>query len=188
VLFACGLAAATGRPAFVGPAAILALLFAACQGRMVHAARGIPAWRAREVPWLLVATGLAEGAGLWLVLAAFLGEHSPRVVLWLGLAIVARWVLFRLYRRGLGTRLAVGAARALDSAGRLLLGVGTMVPLALLIVAVAADPLPWARWIALVAGLCATIAGVWLKGTIVLRAGHTQGYALPALPVRGVRA
>jgi phenylacetyl-CoA:acceptor oxidoreductase subunit 2 len=187
VLFACGIIAATGRPAFVWPAAILALLFAACQGRMVHAARGIPAWRAPQVPWLLPLTGLAEGLGLWLVVATFMNERSPRVAGWLGVAIVARWVVYRIYRRRLGTSIAKAPARALDAAGRVLLNVGTVAPL-LLLVAAAAAPVPWARWLALLAGVCAAAAGVWLKAAIVLRAGHTQGYALPALPVRGVRS
>ena len=185
LLFACGLAGATGRPAFVAAAALLALAFVYCQGRMVHAARGIPAWRAPEVPWLFVATGLAEGLGLWLVLAVVLDQRSMRVVGAAIVAIVVRYVLFRRYRRGLGAGIAAGPARALDAAGGALLWFGTLAPLALLGLAAALAPSPWARGIVLVAGLGAALAGAWLKATIVLRAGHTQGFALPALPVRG---
>jgi phenylacetyl-CoA:acceptor oxidoreductase subunit 2 len=188
LLFASGVAGAFGSLAFVATAAALALAFVYCQGRMVHAARGIPAWRAPQVPWLFVATGMAEGLGLWLALAAFLELRSARVAGWLGVAIIARYVIFRVYRRGLGRALAVAPARALDAAGRALLWGGTLAPLVLLAIAAAVRTQPWAPWLLLAAGLCAALFGAWLKATLVLRAGHTQGYTLPALPVRGTRA
>ncbi len=40
--------------------------------------------------------------------------------------------------------------------------------------------------IAAAAGLLAAAAGAWFKATLVLRAGHNQGFALPHMPVRGV--
>jgi len=185
LLFASGIVGATGSLAFVATAAALAMVFVYCQGRMVHAARGIPAWRAPQVPWLFVATGMAEGLGLWLVLAAFLEQRSARVAGWLGAAIIVRYVLFRIYRRGLGGTLAPDPAHALDAAGFVLLWGGTLAPLVLLAIAAAVRSQPWAPWLLLAAGLCAALAGAWLKSRIVLRAGHTQGYTLPALPVRG---
>ena len=38
-----------------------------------------------------------------------------------------------------------------------------------------------------VAGFAAVFAGAWLKFTLITRAGFNQGFALPHLPVRGVR-
>jgi hypothetical protein len=37
------------------------------------------------------------------------------------------------------------------------------------------------------AGLLAALAGSYLKFVLITRAGYNQGFALPALPVRGVR-
>jgi phenylacetyl-CoA:acceptor oxidoreductase subunit 2 len=185
LLFACALAGATGRPAFVAAAALLALGFVYCQGRMVHAARGIPAWRAPLVPWLFVATGLAEGFGLWHVVAVFTGARAPWLAVVFGALLVARIVLWRRYRHGLGQALQRDAAAALDRAGRVLLWGGTLLPLALV---APAAVLPGRPWLAVAGGLAAAAAGAWLKSTLVLRAGHNQGFAIAHLPVRGVRS
>lgn len=186
LLFASGALAAAGVTGFAMLAALLALAYAACQGRMLGASRGIPAWRAPAVPWLLPATGVAEGLGLWLAIAAFTQAPSSVVAALLGVAVIVRLVVFRVYRRALGTTLAPEAARALDAAGRVLLVAGTLAVLGLLALAVALPPSAWSRGLALAAGLAAAASGAWLKAAIVLRAGHTQGCALPALPVRGV--
>jgi len=94
-----------------------------------------------------------------------------------------RIVVFRSYRRQLGNALHRHAAAALDRAGRILLWAGTLVPLALLATVAV---LPGAPWLAAAAGLLAAAAGAWFKATLVLRAGHNQGFALPHMPVRGV--
>lgn len=188
LLMLSGLGAAFGPPAFAWLAALFAVLFAACQGRMVHAARGIPAWRAKEIPWLLPLTGLAEGFGVWLVVAALTQVRAPLVAELLALAVVARYLLFRVYRRGLSRGIVAPAARALDGAGRIMLHVGTLAVLALLASAFALATADGSQGLLAAAGVAAALPGVWLKATIVLRAGHTQGYALPALPVRGTRA
>jgi phenylacetyl-CoA:acceptor oxidoreductase subunit 2 len=185
LLVAAGLGAMAGYvPAAV--AAVLALAFVFCQGRMLRAARGIPAWRAPAIPWLFVATGLAEGLGLWLVVAAFQMQRSSTVAGVLAVAAVARLVAFSHYRRDLDG-LAVAAARALDRAGRVLLHGGTLGVLALL-VAAAAAPDGWAPAVLACAGLLALLAGLATKLAILRRAAYTQGFTLPALPVRGTRA
>lgn len=182
LLVASALAAAFGLPALAPLAAALALVFVYCQGRMVHAAKGIPAWRAPLVPALFVATGLAEGFGLWWLVAAFSGAVAPPWLLAVfGLLVVARLALFRRYRRTLA--LAPRAAAALDRAGRLLLWVGTAAPLAFG-AAAAASP-GAAAWLAAAGGLLAAVAGAHFKGTLMLAAGHNQGFAIAHLPVRG---
>jgi phenylacetyl-CoA:acceptor oxidoreductase subunit 2 len=188
VLFACGLVAVFGSAAFAWPAALAALAFAACQGRMVHASRGIPAWRAPQVPWLLPLTGLAEGLGVWLIVAAFTHARAPLVAELLALAVVARLLLYRVYRHALGATIVAPAAQALDTAGRVLFHVGTLAVLALLAAAFALSAAEGSRWLLAAAGLAAVVPGAWLKATLILRAGHTQGYTLPQLPVRGTRA
>lgn len=186
LLFAAGLAAASGMTALAWPAALLALAFLYCQGRMLHAARGIPAWRAPQVPWLLVATGLTEGAGAWLALAAFTGARPLPVATLFAIALVARAVAFLQFRRTRG--LAPQAQAAIDASGRWLLNLGTLVALALLVLAAASTPYPWSRFLLLAAGLAGALPGLALKVTLVLRAGYTEATVLPAFPVRGVRA
>src|SRR5665811_949972 len=68
-VFALGLSAAwLGNPALAQAAALAALVFAYCQGRMLQGAKGIPAWRVPALAWLIFTTALAEGAGLFLSL------------------------------------------------------------------------------------------------------------------------
>ncbi|HEX4885848.1 MAG TPA: DmsC/YnfH family molybdoenzyme membrane anchor subunit [Casimicrobiaceae bacterium] len=188
LLFACGVAAVFVHPAFAWPAALLAAAFAYCQGRMIQAARGIPAWRSAQTPWLFVATALAEGCGAWLALAPFLGASSARVGAALAAAVVVRFAVLARYRQAVRDGAPADAQRALDRAGRTVLHVGTLAALALLVVAAAASPYPWARWIAALAGVAAAGSGVAMKLAILRGAAYTQGVRLPHLPVRGTRA
>ena len=60
LLMPVGLASAVLWPQLAPAAAVLALGFIYCQGRILHMAKGIPAWREPRVVPLIVATGLAE--------------------------------------------------------------------------------------------------------------------------------
>ncbi|MEO8719241.1 MAG: hypothetical protein ABI423_13580, partial [Burkholderiales bacterium] len=64
LLFSFGAAALVKPQPFLPLAAATALVFAWCQGRILRASKGIPAWRAPQVVPLIVSTALAEGAGL----------------------------------------------------------------------------------------------------------------------------
>jgi len=165
--------------------ALAALAFVYCQARMVQAAKGIPAWREPLTVPLIVATGLAEGGGLWLLLAATAGP-AP-VVPWLafGLALIARLALWLAWRRRL--RAAPRALAAIDTAGHAFKA-ATLLPLAAAVLAVT-SPLPPAALIALqsLAGALALAGGLWFKFTLVTRGAYNQGFALTRLPVRGVR-
>src|SRR5262249_52785245 len=78
-----------------------ALAFLWCQAKILHKARGIPAWRVPLMPWMLLATGLLEGAGLLaLLLAWFKGLGQPGILVPVaGLALVAvnaaLWIAYR---------------------------------------------------------------------------------------------
>jgi phenylacetyl-CoA:acceptor oxidoreductase subunit 2 len=162
-------------------AGLLALAFIYCQSRMLQAARGIVAWREPMTVPLLLATSLAEGAGLLLLALPW---HGLGVAMPLLAALVAvRAVVWLLYRQRLAGRLAAGAQRALDGAGRVLLIGGTALPLLF----VAASWAMRAPAIGALAGLLAAAAGAWLKFVLVTRAGFNQGFALKELPVRGAR-
>ena len=165
--------------------ALAALAFVYCQARMVQAAKGIPAWREPLTVPLIVATGLAEGGGLWLALSATAGP-AP-VLPWLAfvLALLARLALWLAWRRRL--RAAPRALAAIDRAGRAFKA-ATLLPLAAAVLA-AISPLPPAASLALqvLAGALAVAGGLWFKFTLVTRGAYNQGFALPHLPVRGVR-
>lgn len=178
-LLGAGLVAGMGWRAW--PTALAAAAFLYCQARLLTAARGIPAWRDALTAPLLIATGIAEGAGLYLAATAWHGEaHGAAAAL--AALLLLRWVLWRTWRRRLGTHIAPAASRALAAEGEGLLWAGTVLPLGLLALGAAGMG---AVTFAL-AGLAAAAAGASFKFTLVTRAGQHQGFTLPHLPVRGV--
>jgi len=168
LLFALG-AAALWRPMLLPAAAAAALAFVYCQGRILRASKGIPAWRAPQVTLLIVSTALAEGAGL-----ALFFTTAPLAVGWFGLALILRAFAWTRYR-------AAVANPALEAPGKALVQLGTI---AALVLALAGG---WVPGSAPLAGLLAIATGLWLKFALVTRASLNQGYALPRLPVRGTR-
>ena len=186
LLFAVGVATVIGWTQIPWLAVALALFFVYCQARMLRAAKGIPAWREPLIEPLIVATGLCEGGGLFLLAVPLHGAGTLWLLAVFGALLIVRVLAWLAYRRRLAGTTAPGAAAALDNAGRILLYAGTGVPLALvaLIVAGAVSGSQVPLFAAL-AGLPATLAGSYLKFALVTRAGFNQGFALTHLPVRG---
>lgn len=153
--------------------ALAAALFAWCQGRILRAAKGIPAWRMPQVVQLILTTALAEGSGLLL----FMNSDLLAISLF-AIAVLARAFSWSGYWRALNQP---SSRSALEAPGRALMQVGAIAPLAL---ALGALFLPQ---IAPLAGLAALLTGWWLKFVLVTRAALNQGFGLPQLPVRGVR-
>ena len=81
------------------------------------------------------------------------------------LAVLLRLLAWRRYRDAV-------KSTALETPGRILVWLGTVVPLAM-------------AWLAPLAGLAALAAGWWFKFALLTRASFNQGYSLPRLPVRG---
>jgi phenylacetyl-CoA:acceptor oxidoreductase subunit 2 len=189
LLFPACLAAAAGLDGFGGIVLLLALAFVYCQARLLQAAKGIPAWREPQLVPLIVITGLAEGAGVFLVTAPLHRAATLPLLGAFGTLLVVRVLVWFAYRHRLAGKAAPGAAAALDRAGRVLQIAGTLVPIALALAIaaglVAGDAL---LSVVAVAGLFAALAGAYFKFTLVTRAGFNQGFALPHLPVRGTRA
>jgi phenylacetyl-CoA:acceptor oxidoreductase subunit 2 len=186
VVFALGVAAiATASERLALACALAALAFAWCQGRILRASRGIPAWRAPEVVALILTTALAEGAGLATLGAAALSWTLAPALGLLALALIARALAWTRYRAAIRKGVPRQALAPLEVAGKGLLQLGTVAPLAL---GLAAFALPAAApAAAALAGLAAIAAGWRLKFVLVTRAAWNQGFALPHLPVRGVR-
>jgi phenylacetyl-CoA:acceptor oxidoreductase subunit 2 len=185
LLFAAVAAAWLDVPFMPYAAAVLAAAFVFCQGRILQAAKGIPAWRERRVVPLIGATGLAEGAGLLLLLVAFTDVATPAQWLCFALALLARALAWAPWRERI--RAARPALTALDRAG-VVLRAATLLPLAAAVLAIAA-PLPAdaARLLQVASGVLAVAGGVWFKFTLLTRGAFNQGFALVRLPVRGVR-
>jgi len=165
-------------------AAAAALAFAWCQGRILRAARGIPAWRSPATPSLVVATALAEGFGAWAILSAPSGHASTAGAL-LGALVLARWIAWLAHRRTVAGNARVVAALA--PVGRALLWAGTVAPLALAAIAALAPGASGTPWLVALGGALALGTGTALKVALVLRGAYQQGFAIPHLPVRGAR-
>ena len=162
-------------------AALLALAFIYCQSRMLQSARGIVAWREPMSVQLLLATSLAEGAGLFLLARPWHG--SSLAALLFTVLVLARAGLWLLYRQRLAGRLAPQAKTALARAGRVLLIGGTLLPLALVVASYAVA----GQALVVLAGLLGALAGSYMKLVLVTRAGYNQGFVLEQVPVRGAR-
>lgn len=189
LVFPCGLAVLAGVDALSELLALLALAFLFCQGRILVAARGIPAWRQPMMGPLVMATGFAEGAGLLLAASPLLGPGVGWLPLVLTVLLLARLVVWHLYRRQLGDACAPAARRVLDQIGGVLQYAGTLLPL-LLLAPLAAHALPpgLSAAVGVLAGLVAAATGAWMKFSLVTRAAYNQGFALTRLPVRGTRS
>jgi phenylacetyl-CoA:acceptor oxidoreductase 26-kDa subunit len=190
LLLGSGALALFGVDAALPLAALLALGFVYCQARILQAAKGIPAWREPLMVPLLVATGLAEGAGLYWLFVPWWGQGTQ--VLWLvfGVLLALRFVLGLLWTRRLTRALRPRSLQAVMRAV-LALNAGSLLPLAIVLVVLVelAAPLPpgWQALLQALAGAMAAIGGAAFKFLLVTRAGFNQGFALPHLPVRGVR-
>jgi phenylacetyl-CoA:acceptor oxidoreductase 26-kDa subunit len=169
LLFALGAAALWQPRPFLPLAAIAALAFVFCQGRILRASTGIPAWRAPQVVLLIVSTGLAEGAGLALLFSA-----APPLLAWFGLALILRAYAWTRYA-------AAVKSPALEAPAKALVQIGTVAALAFAILG------HWVPGAAQLAGIAALASGLWLKYALVTRASLNQGFDLPQLPVRGTR-
>ena len=173
-----------------GVVAVAAAAFLYCQVRILHAGRGIPAWRVPLMPGMLTLTGLLEGAGLlMLARALFPGPVTGGTVLALvGLALAA--INFWMWRRYRATAKSEGigplARRELARVTPWLHGIGHAVPVIGFAVALI---VPWGSPAALlavgIAGAGAVAGGVLWKFTVITRACYQQGFAMPKMPQRG---
>jgi phenylacetyl-CoA:acceptor oxidoreductase 26-kDa subunit len=187
-VFACGLGLAAGVQACAAPLAVVALAFLYCQARIVQGARGIPAWREPLIVPLLVACGLAEGAGLfWLLGAWQVPAHAAASGLF-AVLVAVRWALWRTWRKRLGdAQIAPRALAHVDRIAPVVQWIGGALALALALLAAGGlAPESWNPALLAAAGLAVAVSGARFKFTLITRAAFNQGFALARLPVRGV--
>jgi phenylacetyl-CoA:acceptor oxidoreductase subunit 2 len=169
-------------------AALIAAGFMYCQANILRAVRGVPAWREPALRPAMLATGLAEGGGLFLVVGA-LTELSTWS-LWLALlAVAARGAAWGRYHRSLHRAGAPEASlRVVDRMAPWVLGLGHALPAVLLIVGLLAPYVISGTVLsvaAAVAGLLIAATGWAAKLLLMTRAAATRGFAVPHTPVRG---
>ncbi len=136
LLFAAVLAAWLDVPFMPYVAAGLAAIFVFCQARILQAAKGIPAWREPRLVPLIVATALAEGAGLLLLLVAFSDAATWAQWAFFALALLARALAWVPWRERI--RAARPALIALDRAG-VVFRACTLLPVAIALLAITAS-------------------------------------------------
>lgn len=186
LLACCALAAFTGHAGWLAAAAPLAAAFLYSQARILRAARAIPAWSNPKGVPLIVATGVAEGLGAFVALAAAGAAAMPAptltvVVVFALAAGAARETVRGVWRRALVAARAPAPTlawfarpearvlQALRLASLALLGLGLVGP----------------AW-TLVAGGVLAVAGGWgLKVVLIVFAAYTRGAAIPHTPTRG---
>ena len=173
--------------ALMSAAAAVGLVFLFSQGMILKEAKGIPAWREPRVVPLIVATGLAEGGGLFLAaipLMPSLGSISNAVAVAVIVLAAARAWLWHIYMASLES--AGAPIRALEVLGRFRIWFfvfGLAGPMLLTVLGFAvANFIP--AFFA-VGGISVFAAGWALKFILVTRAGFNQGFALQKTPVRG---
>jgi len=171
-------------PPLIGAAAAL---FLYCQGRILSASKGIPAWRAPMMPAMIVATGLFEGLGL--AAALFGGAAAPAApralaVLFAVFALLnaGLWHLYRSRARAAGVPPL--ARDVLTKMTPWLHGIGHAVP-ALLALAALFSPMGAASALIAFAGIAAVAGGALWKFVLVTRAAYFQTIVLPRMPHRG---
>lgn len=175
-LMAAGAAAIVFDIRFVLVAALFAGGFLYCQARMLHAARGIPAWCQREVVPLILSTGAAEGAGLFLAIA-----DAPVAMIGAVLcAAIVRECARELYRRGLiKTKAPAGTLAWFALREEKVLTAARYATIVLLALALAG----WNT--AAIGGLMAVATGWGLKVMLITRAAFTRGHVIKNTPARG---
>jgi len=174
-LFGCGalslLQSTVGVMAAI--ATLSAVMFLYCQARILRDAKGIPAWSSSEIVALILATGLAEGAGLAVAISLLAPGGTPQASMALLLAAVPlRHLAWRRYRAGLARIDAPEQAiAALDSFSRRWLLPGDGLALVLAGTGLLLGGLQGSM-MAAVGGVAAALSGGALKATLLIRAGH----------------
>jgi len=159
------------------------LVFVYCQGRILRAAKGIPAWRQPGIVPLIMTTGLTEGVALFIIVAVLAGYDLLMLqTVGLGMLVLVglRAALWQIYRGALGAAGApVAALRELD-AGVLILSAKVQAVVLASVVAGLFIPA-----ILALAGVLTLATGWGFKFRLITRAAFNQGFAINRMPARG---
>lgn len=168
-------------------AGITAIAFLYCQARILYAARGIPAWRAPLIPWMIISTGLLEGTGLYMLCHALAPASVPFTRTMHGLVILfivvsgCLWISYRMTAKRAGIQPL--SRRVLNRISPVVVVIGYVVPLLgmILLENLRHD----SSVLYAVTGSGAVLGGAIWKFTVITRASFQQGFNLPQIPQRG---
>ena len=167
-------------PTLLAAAGLLGFLFLYCQGRILKASKGIPAWREPAVVPLIISTGLTEGTAILAILLIFSNAEQMWLLYLLMGLLGCRLVSWQHYRQQLVVNNAPrGALKILDGINRPHVILGNALPLLLLVTIIVLPALLGP--LALLACILATASGWLMKFTIIGKASKVQGYALGKL-------
>jgi len=164
---------------FAGFMGFFALVFLYCQVRILHAARGIPAWNHPSLKPYIFTTGLTEATGIALCLPEL--NSSKELMLVLAVLLIVRLLLWINYTKQLELDGAPEASCNVFEAVLHKLILSQLFAVGFLVVA-------WYKELLLfsvMAGLIAAFSGWTIKAIIVTRAAQTRGFSIPRTPVRG---
>lgn len=186
VFAAGGLAMLNESRVLVGLAGLCGAAFLYSQARILAANKGIPAWRHPASIPLMMATGVAEGAGFLACVASVSAAAGGGGIAVLLIVLIA--VRAGFWTRYLGRIAEDGAPDAalnvLRAISPRLVILGHVLPA--LVVALALAGAPGRGWMLFAAGML-TVAGGWvMKYVLVRRAAYTQGLSLLHQPTRGL--
>ncbi|PLX61923.1 hypothetical protein [Sedimenticola selenatireducens] len=178
----------TGSTSLLILSAIPAALFLYAQSRILHMAKGIPAWRTNAINPLIVTTGLTEGMGVLLIFAGLVEGNVAALFVGYGWIIALSLVFLRgaawlNYRYSLANNAPEQTLQVLERANIVITLLGIATPLVLLFLgkSYAAYQLP----LAAVAGFFMVLCGWFCKYQIIIYAAYYQGFAITHTPARG---
>jgi DMSO reductase anchor subunit len=158
------------------------VLLALAQGFILRCSRGVAAWDAPIMPWLFLLSAAVSGSGAYMLLEVLAGRAVAPVVIEASLVLlVAALGLGRAYvftQAGHAFRDATASLRD-GRAGRVGVGVGTVIPLGALAVALASPAA--AAPAAALAGLAMVAGQAHFKAEIILKAGLLRPVTVPFL-------
>lgn len=174
-------------PSAVIPATItglLALTFLYCQLRIIHSAKGLPAWREAGIMPLLGISGLTEGLGIYLLMTAFFVAVPLTLQIVAVVLVIARAFAWYRYLSAM-TRADVPAPTltALTGTSAGFLTIGHALPVIFIALAITAPGM--ATPLVALAGITATLGGWFMKLKLVTKAAYIPKFEIPTAPVRG---
>ena len=159
-----------------------AALLALAQGMILRRSRGIAAWDVPIMPWLFLLSAAVSGSGAYLLLEVLAGRTvAPAVIEATLVLLVAALGVDRAYvftPAGHAFRDATASLRD-GWAGRVGVGVGTVIPLGALAVALASPAA--AAPAAALAGLAMVAGQAHFKAELILKAGLLRPVTVPNL-------
>lgn len=168
--------------------AIPAVLFLYAQARILHMAKGIPAWRTNAINPLIVTTGLTEGMGVLLIFAGLVEGNVAALFVGYGWIVALALVFLRgaawlNYRYSLANNAPEQTLQVLERANIVITLLGIATPLVLLFLG--KGYLAYQLPLAAVAGFFMVLCGWFCKYQIIIYAAYYQGFAITHTPARG---